>query len=114
MPHVRHNEGRVALKIRHQILYTHFFPIRKLGVADQRLIRRDALSVTVITRQYVRKETQTNTYALDELRESTVDGRAERLDVLVEVNGCFGALGNALGCEFEFLQTWSITDCQII
>ena len=41
---------------------------------------------------------------LDELQEGTVDGRAERLDILVEVNGGDGALGDALWSELEFLS----------
>lgn len=40
---------------------------------------------------------------LDKLLERTVKRRAERLDVLVKVNRELGTLGNALGCEFEFL-----------
>jgi hypothetical protein len=38
------------------------------------------------------------------LGESAVDWGAERLDVLVEVDGRNGALGDAFGGEFEFLQ----------
>lgn len=40
---------------------------------------------------------------LDELLESAVEGRAEGLDFLVEVDGELGALGNALGGELELL-----------
>jgi hypothetical protein len=42
---------------------------------------------------------------LDELLERTVDRRAERLDLLVEVNGGLSTLGNAFGGELEFLQS---------
>jgi hypothetical protein len=41
--------------------------------------------------------------SLDELLESAVDGRAQGLDVLVEVDGELGALGDALGGELELL-----------
>ena len=41
--------------------------------------------------------------SLDELLESAVDGRAEGLDLLPEVDGGGGALGDALGGELEFL-----------
>ena len=41
---------------------------------------------------------------LDKLLERTVEGRAERLDVLVEVNGELSSLGNAFGRELEFLR----------
>jgi hypothetical protein len=41
---------------------------------------------------------------LDELLESTVEGGAEGLDVLVELDRGLAALGNALGCELEFLR----------
>ena len=40
---------------------------------------------------------------LDELLESTVDGRAKGLDVLVVVDGELRALGDTLGGEFELL-----------
>jgi hypothetical protein len=40
---------------------------------------------------------------LDELLESTVEGRSEGLDVLVVVNGELRALGNTLGGEFKLL-----------
>lgn len=40
---------------------------------------------------------------LDELEESAVDWRAQRLDVLVEVDGGGGALGDALWGELELL-----------
>jgi hypothetical protein len=42
---------------------------------------------------------------LDKLLERTVKRRAEGLDVLVEVNGELGALGNAFSSEFEFLSS---------
>jgi hypothetical protein len=42
---------------------------------------------------------------LDKLLERTVKRRAERLDVLVELNGGLSTLGNALGSELEFLQS---------
>lgn len=46
---------------------------------------------------------------LNQLLESTVKRRAERLDVLPEVNGGHRALGDAFRCELEFLgQTISI------
>jgi hypothetical protein len=41
---------------------------------------------------------------LDKLLESAVERGAEWLDVLVEVDGEFGALGDASGCELEFLS----------
>jgi hypothetical protein len=41
---------------------------------------------------------------LDKLLESTVERRAERLDVLVEVDGELRTLGNALWGELEFLR----------
>lgn len=41
---------------------------------------------------------------LDELLESAVEGRAQRLDVLVELDGADSALGDPLGCELEFLM----------
>ena len=40
---------------------------------------------------------------LDKLLERAVEGRAERLDVLVEVNGSLSTLGNAFWGELEFL-----------
>lgn len=48
--------------------------------------------------------------------EGLVDGRAQRLDVLVEVNGSDGALGNALRSELEFLKIGqrSATDCDAV
>ncbi len=39
---------------------------------------------------------------LDQLLESTVDGRAD-FDALVELDGFDSALADAFGCEFEFL-----------
>lgn len=42
---------------------------------------------------------------LDDLLERTVDGRAHVGDVLPEVDGGLGALGNALGGELELLYT---------
>ena len=41
---------------------------------------------------------------LDKLQESTVDRRAQWLDVLVELDGGGSALGNTFGRELEFLQ----------
>ena len=41
--------------------------------------------------------------SLDELLESAVERRAEGLDLLPEVDGGGGALGDALGGELEFL-----------
>ena len=46
-----------------------------------------------------------NCDTLDEVEESTVEGRAQRLDVLVELDGLKGALGDALWSELEFLAT---------
>lgn len=43
---------------------------------------------------------------LDKLLKSTVERRAERLDVLVEVDGELRTLGDALWGELEFLQGW--------
>ena len=43
--------------------------------------------------------------ALDELLESPVDGRADVGDVLPEVNGGDGTLGDALGSELELLNS---------
>jgi hypothetical protein len=40
---------------------------------------------------------------LDKLLERTVERRAERLDLLVEVNGSLSTLGNAFWGELEFL-----------
>jgi hypothetical protein len=42
---------------------------------------------------------------LDNLLESTVDGRA-RLDTLVKVDGGKGALADALGGDLEFLEAF--------
>ncbi len=42
--------------------------------------------------------------SLDELLEGAVEGRAERLDILVEVNGKLRTLGNAFWSELEFLN----------
>lgn len=41
--------------------------------------------------------------SLDKLLESAVDGGADGLDLLPEVDGGGGALGDALGGELEFL-----------
>jgi len=42
--------------------------------------------------------------SLDELGESAIDRGAQRLDILPEVDGGVGALGDALGGELEFLE----------
>jgi len=44
---------------------------------------------------------------LDELLEGAVDGRTQRLDLLVKVDGLYGTLRDTLGRELEFLK-----DCQ--
>lgn len=44
-----------------------------------------------------------NFACLDELLEGAIQRRAQRLDVLVELNGGKGALVDAFRCEFEFL-----------
>lgn len=41
---------------------------------------------------------------LDEVGEGTVDGRAQRLDVLPEVDGGLGTLSDSLRGELEFLK----------
>lgn len=53
-------------------------------------------SIRVFLTSFIRK--------LDELLEGTVERGAEGLDLLVEVDGGDGALGDALGGEFEFLS----------
>ena len=42
--------------------------------------------------------------ALDELGESTIDRRTQRLDLLIEIDGGHRTLGDTLGCELEFLR----------
>lgn len=50
-----------------------------------------------------RKHLSAAATSLDKLLESAVDGGAERLDLLPEVDGGGGALGDALGGKLEFL-----------
>lgn len=47
----------------------------------------------------------------DQLLERTVERRAKRLDVLVELNGGSSALGDALWGELEFLDDMSVKCC---
>jgi hypothetical protein len=42
---------------------------------------------------------------LYELSESTVDRRAQRLDVFIEVHGRDSTFSHTFGCELEFLQS---------
>ena len=62
----------------------------------------------------VHSQPQSLRFRLDELQERALQWRAQRLDVLVEVNGGNSALCDALGCELEFLQIVSIVSLVVI
>jgi hypothetical protein len=92
----------ISVRNRNQILYISIvFPIfmkSRLLLLIHRFITSQANNIPRL-----QKANRTLRKRLDKLLERTVKRRAERLDLLVEVNGSLSTLGNALGGELEFL-----------
>lgn len=65
------------------------------------------LSLSLSNLEFISKRQlhgQRKSLKLDELLESTVDGRTDVGNVFVEINGCNSTLADALGGELELLQ----------
>ena len=102
--------------LQHHVLYIHFvqkgiefyisgqyLPLAEAGCRLLNFVTHHKPKTMLRTFNHSQKTNLTLQKRLDELLESTVERRSQRLDLLVEVNGSLSTLGNPLGGELELL-----------